>query len=69
MGLRQLKELDIRDTEVTDAGLGCLNGLSQLQELNLYGSKMTYKGVKKLKQALPKCEIDTEEVLRRNGVF
>lgn len=44
-------------TQVTDAGLDNLSGLTQLRELDLNFTKVTDAGVKKLRQALPKCEI------------
>jgi len=34
-----------------------LQGLSQLKELWLTGTKVTAQGVKKLQQVLPKCTI------------
>ena len=45
--------------QVTDAGLGLdhLKGLDPLQELRLRNTKVTDEGVKKLQQALPKCQI------------
>lgn len=42
---------------MTDAGLLHLQGLSQLQVLQLYNTQVTRQGVKKLQQALPNCEI------------
>jgi hypothetical protein len=58
-GLRQLRVLNLSGTRVTDRGLLHLEGLSQLETLLLFGPKVTDEGVKKLRQALPKCEIDT----------
>jgi hypothetical protein len=56
-GLSQLRELQLQDTEITDAGLANLQGLSQLQRLSLNNTNVTDQGVKKLVQALPNCEI------------
>ncbi|MFP6613293.1 MAG: hypothetical protein VB835_13365, partial [Pirellulales bacterium] len=44
-------------TNITDAGLANLKGLSSLEVLYLYGTQVTDAGVEKLKQALPKCMI------------
>ena len=44
-------------TQITDAGLGHLTGLTNLQELRLSGTQVTDAGVAELKQALPKCKI------------
>ena len=49
--------LDLDSTNVTDAGLKHLEGLTGLAELNLYGTQVTDEGVNKLQQALPNCEI------------
>ena len=49
--------VDLAGTKVTDAGLEHLKGLGQLQELRLAATDVTDKGVKKLQQALPKCQI------------
>jgi hypothetical protein len=42
---------------MTDKGLEHLKGLTQLQMLFLRETKVTDQGVKKLQQALPKCNI------------
>jgi len=52
-----LQGLKLRDTKVTDAGLEHLAGLKQLQTLNLGGTEVTGPGVKKLRRALPDCQI------------
>jgi hypothetical protein len=46
---------------ITDAGLAHLMGLSKLQNLNLSGTKVTVEGVRKLQQAIPRCQIDWDD--------
>jgi hypothetical protein len=55
--LTKLKGLILYDTHVTDAGLVHLKGLTNLRELHLDGTQVTDEGFKKLKEALPNCEI------------
>jgi hypothetical protein len=57
-GLSQLENLTLLGTGITDAGLEHLNGLHQLKTLSLGRTKVTKEGVKKLRQALPNCEVD-----------
>ena len=45
-------------TQVTDAGLEHLKGLTSLRSLQLHRIQVTDEGVKKLQQALPKCWIE-----------
>jgi hypothetical protein len=45
------------ETTVNDAGLEHLKGLTNLRTLNLTETKVTDHGVNKLRQALPKCDI------------
>ncbi|MGA2259183.1 MAG: hypothetical protein ABSG53_31305, partial [Thermoguttaceae bacterium] len=56
-GLTRLRTLYLANTHVTDAGLANLKGMSQLTTLDLRETKVTDQGVKKLRQALPDCEI------------
>jgi hypothetical protein len=56
-GLNQLQRLDLGGTDITDAGLEHLKGLTQLNHLYLIDTRVSNEGVKKLKQALPKCTI------------
>jgi hypothetical protein len=55
--LSKLQQLWLDDTRVTDAGLVRLEGMKQLCWLNLSNTKVTDEGVKKLRKALPECEI------------
>ena len=62
-GLEHLRELtsltllDLSDTQVTGPGLGHLKGLTGLRYLHFHHNQVTEEGVKKLKEALPNCEI------------
>ena len=58
-GLTSLEYLNLYGTQVTDSGLAQLEGLKNLKALYLWQTKVTPAGVEKLKQALPKCEINT----------
>ncbi len=52
-------EIDVRDSEVSDAELKCIIVLmSPHGRLSLGGSRISDEGVKKLQQALPNCEIE-----------
>ena len=51
-------EVDLNGTEVTDAGLVHLKGLTQLQTLGLSFTKVIDEGIKKLQEALPNCKIE-----------
>lgn len=61
--LAQLAELvgltivSIYDSELTDADLVHLKGLSRLRTLNLFWAQVTDQGVDGLRAALPNCEI------------
>jgi hypothetical protein len=57
--LTRLQRLSLDGTKITDAGLAHLAGLTRLQWLWLLNnnSQVTDDGVKKLQQALPKCQI------------
>ena len=49
--------LDLSRTQVTDAGLKHLAGLTNLQSLHLHNTQVTDAGVAKLRTALPACDI------------
>ena len=56
-GLAQLEFLDLDHTQVTDAGLEHLEGLTRLRTLVVGGCYVTRNGAQKLEQALPNCII------------
>jgi hypothetical protein len=53
-------ELDLGETDVSDAGLVHLKGLANLKELGLYRTKVTDAGVRELQLALPGLFIVSE---------
>ena len=55
--LKNLTELRLFGTQVTDAGLKELAPLKNLTGLYLNDTKVTDEGVKELQKALPKCKI------------
>ena len=55
--LVNLTAVDLSRKSTTDAGLAHLQGLSQLQGLDLRDTKVTDEGVQKLQQALPNGKI------------
>jgi hypothetical protein len=54
---RQLRSLDLRDTQITDGGVQRLAALKQLERLDIRGTQITDDGLQKLRRALPNCEI------------
>ena len=50
----------LRWNPITDAGLEHLHGLTLLKSLDVQDTNVTAAGVKKLKAALPKCDVDFE---------
>ena len=56
-GLKKLVRLSLAQTSVTDAGLAHLYGLTNLEYLSLLDTSATTAGVRKLRRALPNCEI------------
>ena len=57
-GLKNLEYLNLYGTGVTDAGLKHLTGLANLKSLYLWQTKVTPEGARKLKEALPKLDIN-----------
>jgi hypothetical protein len=48
---------DLSATGVTDAGLVHLEALSKLERLEIISTKVSAKGIERLKKALPNCSI------------
>jgi hypothetical protein len=55
--MKNLLELSLERSRITDAGLAPLAKLAKLRDLNLAGAKVTATGVTRLQQALPDCKI------------
>ncbi len=55
---KNLKELKLGMTQVTDAGLVHFKDCKNLKFLDLRKTKITAKGVEELKKALPNCRIE-----------
>jgi hypothetical protein len=55
--MKMLFTLDLSETHITDAGLESLKSLKDLHYLNLSNTAVTAEGVRRLRQALPNCEI------------
>lgn len=55
--LGRLESLSLRQTAVTDVSVEPLSKLSQLKDLDLRGTKITPEGAKRLRQALPGCQL------------
>lgn len=56
--LQNLEYLNLYGTPVTDEGVKHLSGLTKLKNLYLWQTKVTPAGVAKLKEALPKTDIN-----------
>ena len=50
--------VDFSNTQVTDAGLEHLRGLTELQEVGLSNTQVTDAGVAELQKTLPNCKIE-----------
>jgi hypothetical protein len=56
-GFPGLKNLDISECQVTDEGLQQFFGMKQLEVINLKYTRVTEKGIRDLRQSLPKLRI------------
>jgi hypothetical protein len=56
-GLRRLRELNLDDTKITDAGLAHLKELTKLRCLSICGTEVSDAGVRDLQKALPNVKI------------
>ena len=67
-GLRELRDLDLCETDITDAGLVYLKGLTQLKTLQLgslhFPPKVTPQAIQELRQTLPGVAISFDVPIR-----
>ena len=54
---RELRSLDLRDTQITDGGVRHIVALRRLEQLDLRGTRITDDGLQKLRRVLPNCAI------------
>ena len=55
--MSELNMLDLNFTQVTDAGLVHLTGLTKLKDLRLVGTQVTDQGVSELQKTLPNVQV------------
>ena len=53
----EASQVSLKGTQVTDADLEHLKGLTSLDDLRVRGTQVTDAGVNELKKALPNCEV------------
>jgi hypothetical protein len=56
-GFPELKNLDLSECRVTDDGLTQFFAMKQLEVINLKYTQVTEKGIRDLRQSLPKLRI------------
>ena len=56
--IQYLQTLSVHGAAVTDAAVAHLKGMATLQRIELYGTKVTRRGLSELKKALPRADID-----------
>ena len=60
--LTGLTHLDLSGTEVSDEGIGHLKGMTRLNYLNLFETKVTRRGYEDLSASLPDCRIEMADL-------
>jgi hypothetical protein len=58
VGLHELEELGLDNTQVTDAALASLQKLTSLRRVILTGTRVTESGVTELKRSLPDVRVE-----------
>ena len=53
-----MQDIGLSGTQVTDAGLVHLKGLTALRWIELSGSKVTPEGIERLRKSLPNAQVD-----------
>ena len=57
---KRLRNLELSDLSITDAGIQQLAKCTQLEYLNLTRNAISLQGLKTLREALPRCKIESE---------
>src|SRR5690606_265301 len=63
--LGEMESLQLEFNQMTDEGIQGLSALKNLQHLSISGEKLTVEGVKKLKEALPQCNIKFSDLAKQ----
>ena len=64
---RELRSLDLRDTQITDGAVPYLAALKRLEKLDIRGTRITDYGFQQLRAALPNCEITRSDEVSCNS--
>jgi hypothetical protein len=59
--MRHLRDLGLSNCPVSDRDIETLGSMTDLRSLSLAGTKMTPKGIAKLRKMLPSCRIDAAD--------
>lgn len=65
--LGSLVALSLNGTQITDEGLTYLSGLGSLRGLDVQNTRVTESGVRRLKEALPECNIAMGSTSKKRG--
>jgi hypothetical protein len=55
--LKNLKDLDLSNTNITDEGLKILAGIPSLEKLHLHATAVSNKGLQEFHASVPGCQI------------
>ena len=64
---RNLKLVDVASTKITDAGLGYLAALPNLEQLDVSSTAVSKDAVDRFKSAHPKCTVEAYAIGRTHA--